>query len=205
MHETRQFKWAIVSRVLVATLVAFQRDGDDLSWELWFGDSIPRRLLFCKLDLQVGTLLTLTRRTLTKGTWNNTVINGGRIWNATGSTAIAKVICACGENRCDDNKTVQCKNSMDEMKRRFRCAEQKKYSLPSLSGPEVWSALWDRAGWWQFFTVQMNDSCEIWTHAGDPNRFLVYRLNRSAKLSCTISHPSYIPNITDIHCPNSCL
>ena len=29
----------------------------------------------------------------------------------------------------------------------------------------------------------MIDSCEIWTHAGNPNRFRVYRLNRSAKLS----------------------
>lgn len=53
------------------------------------------------------------------------------------------------------------------------------------------------------------DSCGIWTHAGYPNRFRVYRLNRSAKLSAILSHtqliyystlPSlYIKNNTLLH------
>ena len=33
------------------------------------------------------------------------------------------------------------------------------------------------------YVKNISDSCEIWTHAGNPNRFRVYRLNRSAKLS----------------------
>ena len=43
-----------------------------------------------------------------------------------------------------------------------------------------------KRGW----KVKSFDSCRIWTYAGNPNRFLVYRLNHSAKLSLFLTTPS---------------
>ena len=43
------------------------------------------------------------------------------------------------------------------------------------------------------------DSCEIWTHAGYPNRFLVYRLNHSAKLSVEDRQHSPIQHTPQTH------
>ena len=43
--------------------------------------------------------------------------------------------------------------------------------------------------------LKESDSCETWTHAGYPNRFRVYRLNRSAKLSHGCFHRVQITTI----------